>query len=219
MVPNPEPTPFAPAVLARHARTADAVLAFMPDCIDRSFVAGCPALKVVGCALKGYDNVDVPACTEAGVRVTYVPSLLTEPTAELAVGLLVGLGRNLIDGDRAVRDPGGGGGGGGFAGWRPVLYGSGLHGSTVGVAGFGKLGRRIATMLSGFGVAQIKVFDAGGGVEADAAERGCTAASLDEVLGCDNVVLALPLTPGTHHLVDDQVGTRCHALPGLFVRI
>ena len=87
VVANPGPDPFEPAVLRRHASAAAGMLAFMPDCIDQEFLRGCPRLQVVGCALKGYDNVDVLACSAAGVRVTYVPRLLTEPTAELAVGL------------------------------------------------------------------------------------------------------------------------------------
>ena len=75
----------------RRAEKADAILAFMTDCIDAPFVARCKRLRVVACALKGYDNFDMDACSAAGIWVSIVPDLLTEPTAELAVGLAIGL--------------------------------------------------------------------------------------------------------------------------------
>ena len=63
------------------------MMAFMPDTVDAAFLASCPKLKIVACALKGYDNFDVEACTRRNVWVTVVDDLLTVPTAELAVGL------------------------------------------------------------------------------------------------------------------------------------
>src|SRR5262249_56375245 len=100
--------------------------------------------KVIACALKGFDNFDVEACTAAGVWVTIVPDLLTNPTAELAVALALGLGRKLREGDTLVRS-------GGFKGWRPVLYGTGLDQSVVAIIGLGAVGCAVAKRLSGFG--------------------------------------------------------------------
>ena len=76
--------------------------------------------------------------------MTIVPDLLTNPTAELAVALALGLGRKLRDGDAVVRS-------GAFEGWRPILYGTGLDRSVVGIVGMGAVGRAIAARLSGFG--------------------------------------------------------------------
>jgi phosphonate dehydrogenase len=123
----------SPDDVLRRAADADAMIAFMPDCVDARFLAAAPALKIVACALKGYDNFDVEACTEAGVWVSIVPDLLTAPTAELALGLAIGLARHVSAGDAHVRS-------GRFAGWRPTLYGVGLDGSTVAVLGLGALG-------------------------------------------------------------------------------
>ena len=128
--------------LRRRAAGADALMAFMPDRITAEFLDACPRLQVVAGALKGHDNIDVNACTERGIWLTRVEDLLTEPTAELAVGLLIGLARNITAGDRAVRA--------GLAGWRPTLYGSTLVGSTIGLVGAGRLGRAVARLLSGF---------------------------------------------------------------------
>ncbi|MCW3618652.1 hydroxyacid dehydrogenase, partial [Burkholderia cenocepacia] len=103
----------------------------------------CPKLRVIGAALKGYDNFDVNACTRHGVWLTIVPDLLTIPTAELTIGLLLGLTRHMLEGDRQIRS-------GHFQGWRPTLYGSGLTGKTLGIIGMGAVGRAIAQRLAGF---------------------------------------------------------------------
>jgi phosphonate dehydrogenase len=66
---------------------------------------------MVGAALKGYDNFDVEACTRRGIWFSIVPDLLTIPTAELTIGLLLGLTRHMLEGDRRIRT-------GQFQGWR-----------------------------------------------------------------------------------------------------
>lgn len=118
-------------------------MTFMPDSVDEAFLRACPRLRVIGCALKGYDNYDVDACTRQGLWITNVPDLLTIPTAELTIGLLISLTRNVLAGDRFVR-------GGSFNGWRPALYGSGLTGQTVGIIGMGAVGQAIAQRLVGY---------------------------------------------------------------------
>ncbi len=112
--------------ILRRCRDAQAMMAFMPDRVDADFLQACPELRVVGCALKGFDNFDVDACTARGVWLTFVPDLLTVPTAELAIGLAVGLGRHLRAADAFVRS-------GEFQGWQPQFYGTGLDNATVGI--------------------------------------------------------------------------------------
>jgi phosphonate dehydrogenase len=186
---NRERVPWPREEVLRRARRADAVLAFMSDRIDRQFLAACPKLKVVACALKGFDNFDVEACADAGVWISIVPDLLTEPTAELAVGLAIGLGRRIREGDALVRS-------GGFDGWRPVLYGAGLDGSTVAIVGMGKVGSAIARRLAGFGCGLI-------GVDPQVANpSGVAPATLHDALPlADYVIVAAPLTGETHHLI------------------
>ena len=127
------------------ARQCDAMMAFMPDSVNEAFLAECPHLKIVAAALKGPDNFDINACTRRGVWFTLVPDLLTVPTAELAIALLLGITRRVLEGDDHVRS-------GEFRGWRPELYGSGLSGRTAGIIGMGAVGRAIAIRLSAFGV-------------------------------------------------------------------
>lgn len=174
----------------RRCSRADGVLAFMTDHVDAAFLDACPRLRAIGCALKGADNFDLDACRSRGVAVAVVPDLLTAPTAELAVGLMIALGRNLLEGDRSVRS-------GGFAGWRPALYGTGLDGATVGIVGMGRVGRAVAARLAGFGC-RIVYSD-------DAAEApvGFAARPLPALLAeSDWVVLAAPLTAATLHMID-----------------
>lgn len=186
---NPDRTPWPEAEIIRRAAQADAMLAFMPDRVDAAFLRQCPHLRIIACALKGFDNFDVPACTQAGVWLSIVPNLLTEPTAELAVGLAIGLGRMIRDGDAIMRT-------GGFEGWRPVLYGIGLDGSTVSIVGMGHVGRAIAQRLAGFGCRIL-------GVDPQAEMPAyVTACALNDALSESHfVILAAPLNAASHHLI------------------
>jgi phosphonate dehydrogenase len=161
----------------------------MPDRVDAAFLSQCRRPRVIACALKGFDNFDVGACTAAGVWLAIVPDLLTEPTAELAVGLAIGLGRMIRNGDAIVRS-------GAFEGWRPILYGAGLDGSTVTIVGMGHVGRAIARRLSGFGCRILGV-DPQSDMPSGVVGRDLNSALADS----DFVILAAPLTPATHHLI------------------
>lgn len=179
---------------------AAGVMAFMTDRIDAAFIADCPKLRVIGAALKGADNIDVDAATDAGVWLTIVPDLLTIPTAELAIGLMLSLGRNIVAGDRSIKARG-------FRGWRAQLYGAGLHGATVGIVGFGLVGRAIAERLAGFGC-RLLAYDQSAPqklVDQKLADNvpHVTATSLNDLIAAsDYVVLALPLTAETQHIID-----------------
>lgn len=174
-----------PAWVRARAGAADAMMGFMPDTVDEAFLAGAPRLRIVACALKGFDNFDVAACARAGVWVSIVPDLLTAPTAELAVGLAIGLARHVRDGDAFVRT-------GRFQGWRPELYGTGLDGSVAGIVGNGKVGRAIAARLAGFGC-EIAIHD----------PAQPESIPLDALLArADYLFVAVPLVPGARHLID-----------------
>lgn len=190
---NPGPEPWSPREYRDCLADADAVMAFMPDRIDAELLSDAPKLKTIACALKGYDNFDLQACAEAGVIVTFVPDLLTEPTAELAVGLAISAARNVVPGDRIMRS-------GQYAGWRPVLYGSGLHQSVVAVIGLGAVGQAIVERLSGFGCSQIL------GVDPDHHDPRTTPVSLPEAVACaDYLLLAVPLTQSTRYMLDEAL--------------
>ena len=186
---NPNRTAWSRAELQRRAADADAMLAFMPDCIDRAFLEHCRRLSIVACALKGCDNFDVEVCTESAIWLTIVPDLLTAPTAELAVGLAISLGRMIREGDQIVRS-------GPFDGWRPILYGTGLDGAIVAVVGMGQVGRAIVKRLGGFGS---RFFGVDPNVEMP---PGVVRSELNPALEeSDFIILAAPLTAATRHLI------------------
>jgi phosphonate dehydrogenase len=195
VIANENEEPWPRDVLIEHCRNAAGVMAFMPDQIDGAFLDQSPKLKVVGAALKGFDNIDVMAASARGVWVTICPDLLTTPTAELAIGLMLALGRNMLTGDREIRQQG-------FHGWRPRLYGAGIAGSVVGILGFGKVGKSIAARLRGF---DCKILAHDSTQDCSAAETGdfVEMTTKDELLKeSDFVVLALPLLTSTKHIID-----------------
>jgi phosphonate dehydrogenase len=190
-----EPWPYEE--VRQRCRDAVGLLAFMTDRIDAAFLAACPGLRVIGAALKGCDNIDVEAATNAGVWLTIVPDLLTAPTAELAIGLMLSLGRNIVAGDLSIRKNG-------FDGWRAALYGAGVAGATVGIVGFGLVGRAIVERLVGF-QCRLLAYDPSASEALMKTWPHVTVARFEDVIAkSDYVVLALPLTAGTKHMVNSE---------------
>ncbi len=165
---------------------ADALICLLLDKIDGAVLARAPKLRVVANCAVGYDNVDVAACTAAGVAVTNTPDVLTEATAELAFALILAAARRLPEGERLVR-------GGAWPGWRlDQLLGIELHGKTLGVVGLGRIGRAVVRRAEAFGMRAIW---------ADPTAPG--AVPLDELFATADVVsLHCPLTPETRGLVN-----------------
>ncbi|MGA2027458.1 MAG: phosphonate dehydrogenase [Syntrophobacteraceae bacterium] len=182
-------------VITERTEGAHAIMVFMPDSLDDEFLSACPNLKVVAAALKGYDNFDVDACTRRGIWFTIVHDLLTVPTAELAIGLLLGLTRRMPEGDRLVRT-------GQFAGWRPQLYGTGLSGAICGIIGLGAVGKALARRLKGFDV-NVLYSDIVPLPSSEEEEIGVRKVSLEELLRNSDFVFPLvPLRRSTFYLIN-----------------
>ncbi|HET6306312.1 MAG TPA: phosphonate dehydrogenase [Rhodopila sp.] len=175
-------------------KDAQAIMAFMPDSVDDAFLAARPQLRIVAAALKGYDNFDGEACARRGVWLTIVPDLLTIPSAELAIGLMIGLARHIRAGDAHVRS-------GTFNGWRPEFYGRGMAGETVGFIGMGAIGRAMAERLRPFGMTLLYT-DPKPLPEATEQALNVTRLPFEDVVArADYLVSAAPLAPTTHHLL------------------
>jgi phosphonate dehydrogenase len=143
-LPSREVGVWSRAQVLDRAADAEGLITCMADSIDDAFLARCRQLRVVSATLKGYDNFDAQACARRGIWLTVVPDTIIAPTAELAVGLVIGIMRRVGEGDRQIRD-------GGFSGWRPQLYGSSLDRATVGLVGMGPLGQAVTERLAVFG--------------------------------------------------------------------
>lgn len=179
------------------AEDAQALMVFMPDRVDEAFLQACPKLKIIAGALRGYDNFDLVACRRHGVWFTIVPDLLATPTAELTVGLIIGLARHMLAGDRLIRT-------GKFVGWQPHLYGMGLANRTLGIVGMGKLGQALAQRLSCFEM-QLLYSDPMPLLPEKEKAWGLSHVSLDQLFQTsDYIVLMVPLMPETFHLVNSR---------------
>ncbi|AMV73721.1 D-glycerate dehydrogenase [Desulfuromonas carbonis] len=208
VVPNQSRETLPREEILRRAARAEGLMTFMPDQIDAGFLRACPRLRVIGAALKGYDNIDADACLAAGVKLNIVSDLLTAPTAELAVGLLLALIRQVRSGDSLVRS-------GGFSGWRPIFYGSGLVGSTVGLVGMGAIGQAIARRLAGF-EARLLYADPRPLAGHQAAVLGVERRNLPLLVAeCDHLLLSVPLLPQTRRLFDSGLLSRVK--PGCYL--
>ena len=189
--------------LLRRVAGADAIVSLLTERIDAELLdAAGPQLKVVANVAVGYDNIDVPACTERGIIATNTPGVLTEATADIAFGLILMATRRLGEGERLIRS------GQAWKWGMFFLLGSSLQGKTLGVVGMGGIGQATARRAKAFGM-EI-VYQSRSEIDpAIAAELGARRVELDELLTISDVVsLHCPYGPATHHLIGaEQLAT------------
>lgn len=181
-----------------HAIVADPTVAVGGDLLD---LAG-DQLKVVSNFAVGFDNIDTDAVHERGLRATNTPNVLTNATAELAVALMLAAGRRIVETDQIFRR-------GEWVGWEPEQFlGRELGGATVGLVGFGRIGQRVAELLTGFDVRL--VFSDAYPMDEAASWYNARRMELDELLAvADYVSLHVNLTPETTHMFDAQTLAKC----------
>jgi glyoxylate reductase len=185
--------------LLRRVEGVDAFLALLTDRVDDELLdrAG-PQLKVVSNYAVGFDNIDVPACTRRGVAVGNTAGVLTETTADAAFALLMSAARRIPEAYDYVRQDR-------WKTWGPMLLlGPDIHHATLGILGFGRIGREMAKRARGFDM-QVLYYDVQAASAEDEQRLGARRASMDEVLAqSDFVTLHVNLTPETHHLMNRQ---------------
>lgn len=182
---------------------ADIVLCTVTDRIPRELFDGAIRTRLLANFGVGVNHIDLDAARAAGVVVTNTPDVLTDDTADIAIGLMLMVMRRMGEGERHVRN-------GGWSGWRPThMLGRTLANKTLGIIGYGRIGRAVARRASAaFGMRVMwyaprdpAITDAASAGPADAVR----AATLDELLvNADIVSLHSPARPDTHHLIDAQ---------------
>jgi glyoxylate reductase len=201
----PEQLPPGKDELLARAPELDGLLTLLTDPVDDELIAAAPRLKAISNYAVGVDNIDVEAATARGIQVGNTPGVLTDTTADLAVALMLGISRRLVQGDAYVRR-------GEWRTWEPgLLLGHDLHGSTVGVVGFGRIGQAVARRLEGFGCEILHtsraVREGAGSARTGAIPNH--GVPLDELLErSDFVSLHAPLTPETRGLIGDEALAR-----------
>jgi len=192
-----------PDELRARAAGADAIVCLLTDAIDRSVIDAAPSLKVIANVAVGYNNIDVAYARSRGITVTNTPDVLTDSVADFTWALLLAVTRRLSEGERLIRR-------GEWKGWAfDLMLGTELRGKQLGIVGFGRIGRAVASRASAFGMRVVftsRSEIAGPGTGSDAAAE---AVSLDRLLTTSDVVsLHLPLTPETRHLIDRRALAR-----------
>jgi gluconate 2-dehydrogenase len=165
------------------------------DRIDGAFLDKCPTIKAVCNTAVGYNNIDVDACTQRGVMVTNTPGVLDDSVADYAVGLMIATCRRMCEGDRYLRA-------GSFKGtYLKQTLSKDVHGATLGIFGFGRIGKTIASRVRGFDMNII--YHTRNRVAADIEQKyGARYVEKKELLQqSDIVLLILPLTEDTRHYI------------------
>jgi glyoxylate reductase len=195
---NETDRPLPKADLIRRLRDKDGLICHIISTIDDDVLAAAPGLKVVSNVAVGYNNIDVAAARRRGVVVTNTPDVLTETTADFAWALLMAAARRIVEADHYARS-------GQWTTWKwDLLWGADIHGKTLGVVGFGRIGRAVARRAGGFGM-RVLYCDT---IRADAAaeqQLNATPTDLDTLLReSDFVSLHALLSPETRHLINER---------------
>lgn len=184
----PERLPPPRSELLARAPKLEGLLSLLTDPVDAELIDAAPKLRAISNYAVGVDNVDVEAASARGIPVGNTPGVLTESTADLAVALMLGIARRLSEGEAFVRA-------GEWRTWEPgLMLGRDLHGATVGIVGYGRIGQAVGRRLGGFGCDVLT------------SNRSHDLADLME--RSDFVTLHCPLTPGTRGLIDEAALSR-----------
>jgi lactate dehydrogenase-like 2-hydroxyacid dehydrogenase len=178
----PHRLPPTPDELRECVAGAEGLLSLLTDTVDEALLDAAPDLRAISNYAVGTDNVDLAAATERGIPVGNTPDVLTDATADLAFALLLALARRLPEGERDVRE-------GQWVTFEPDRnLGAEVTGATLGIVGFGRIGKAVARRAEGFGMEILHTGDV----------------ELEELLErSDFVTLHCPLTPETRHLIDE----------------
>ena len=180
----------------RRVTDKEGLICLLTEKINDEFLRSAPKLRIASNVAVGYDNIDVDACTKRGVVATNTPGVLDETTADFAWTLLMAVARRVAEGEALARS-------GNWKGWNlDQLCGADVWGKTLGIVGFGRIGRSVARRASGF---QMRVIYTDAVRVSEEIERSLNAEfrDMNSLLGeSDFVSLHVPLLPETRGLFD-----------------
>jgi len=184
------------AGIAELLRDADAALVTALDPVDGDTIAACPRLRLICNVGVGYDNIDIAAARSRGITVTNTPGVMDDAVADLVFGMIITVARRLPQADAFVRS----------GQWTPddfTAFGLGMDVSrkTLGIIGFGRIGKVIARRATGFDM-RVLYTDSKSAAPEIEQELRATRTGLDVLLAeSDYVVVQVPFLPSTQHLI------------------
>jgi glyoxylate reductase len=188
--------PRRETLLAR-VRGMEGLLCLLTDRVDAAVMdAAGPGLKVISNHAVGFDNIDVAEATRRGIPVGNTPGVLTDTTADFAFALLLAAARRVVEADQFTRA-------GRWKTWGPkLMLGQDATGATLGIIGFGRIGKGVAKRAGGFDM-RILYYDPYCRDDAYAEQIGAECVDLETLYAqADFISIHTPLTEETHHLLD-----------------
>ena len=180
----------------RRVKDKEGLVCLLTEKVNEEFLRSAPKLRIASNVAVGYDNIDVDACTKRGIAVTNTPGVLDETTADFAWTLLMAVARRVAEGELLARS-------GNWKGWNlDQLCGADVWGKTLGIVGFGRIGRSVARRASGF---QMKIIYTDAVRVSEEAEKSLNAEFRDMnslLAESDFISLHVPLLPETRGLFD-----------------
>lgn len=186
--------PLPPAALAARLAGKQGAITMLIDRIDSAVLAGATSLKAVANVAVGYNNFDLPAMTRAGVMATNTPEVLDDTTADLAWALILTCGRRILGADQWLRA-------GQWQGWKfhDTWSGTDVHHATLGILGMGRIGRAVARRAAGFSMRVI--YHNRHRLPEEQAAGAAWVEKETLLREADFLVLLVPYSPATHHLI------------------
>ncbi len=184
--------------LLKRVADKDGLVCLLTEKVDEELLAAAPKLRIAATVSVGYDNIDVAACTKHRVVATNTPGVLDDTTADFAWTLLMAVARRLLEGDAWMRS-------GTWPGWDlDQLVGGDIWGKTLGILGFGRIGRGVARRAQGF---QMRVLYSDAVRAPAEVEKELNAEYVDRdrlFRESDFISLHVPLLPDTRHLISKE---------------
>src|SRR5579862_3988408 len=195
--------------LLRRVKEKDGLVCLLTEKVNDELLRAAPKLRIAANVAVGFDNIDLPACSKRGVVATNTSGELDETTADFAWTLMMAVARRISEGEALARS-------GAWKGWDlDQLVGADVWGKTLGIVGFGRIGRAMARRALGF---QMKVIysDAVRAPETVEKELNATQRPFNDLLAeSDFVSVHVPLLPETHALFDGP--KICRMKPSAFL--
>ena len=186
-------------ILIEKVKKIDGLICLLTEGVDKEVIdAASPQLRGICQVAVGFDNIDVPAATKKGIYVTNTPGVLTETTADFAFTLLMATARRIAEADKYVRS----------GQWKVpwglmMLLGQDVWGKIIGIVGIGRIGSAVARRAKGFNM-KILYYDVYRNEQVER-ELGVEYVPLERLLKeSDYVTIHVPLTPETHHLINEE---------------